>query len=85
MLLDVVLKTCINNLYKNYLLVLEDGMELHHSIEVRGSRIEYVVYCDWCAGHGFESDANGDIVDCDKCQGTCVKFRHVMESDDVLV
>ena len=60
-------------------------MEIQQRIEVQGSRIEYIVYCDWCAGHGFESDANGDIVDCDKCQGTGVKFRHVMESDDVLV
>ena len=60
-------------------------MELAEKIEVRGSRIEYIVYCDWCCGHGFESDAYGDVVDCHKCQGTCVKFRHVMEDDDVLV
>mgnify|MGYP003150440579 FL=1 len=54
-------------------------MELVEKIEVRGSRIEYIVYCDWCCGHGFESDVYGDVVDCHKCQGTCVKFSSVME------
>ena len=54
-------------------------MEAVQRIKVRGSRIEYVVYCDWCAGHGFVSDAHGDVVDCDKCHGTCIKFSSVME------
>ena len=57
-------------------------MEIQQRIEVQGSRIEYLVYCDWCAGHGYEPTPYGDVVDCDKCQGTCVKFHHVVEADD---
>ena len=57
-------------------------MEIQQRIEVQGSRIEYIVYCDWCAGHGYEPTTFGDVVDCDKCHGSCFQFHHVMEDDD---
>ena len=51
-------------------------------LEVRGSRIEFSVYCDWCFGHGFEADYFGDIVDCHECSGSGFKFHYVMEDKD---
>ena len=49
-------------------------MEVQERIVVQGSRIEYAIYCDWCAGHGYEPTPYGDVVDCDKCQGSFSSF-----------
>ena len=57
-------------------------MEVQERIVVQGSRIEYAVYCDWCAGHGYEPTPYGDVVDCDKCHGSCFKFHHVVEDEN---
>jgi len=48
---------------------------------VQGSRIEFGVYCDWCAGHGYEYD-NGDAGICHKCGGSGFKFHYVVGGDD---
>ncbi len=52
------------------------------SIEVRGSRVEYTLWCDWCCGHGYEPTEYGTVESCDECHGSGIKFRHVMEDED---
>ena len=52
------------------------------SIEVRGSRVEYTLWCDWCCGHGYEPTEYGTVESCDECHGSGVKFHHVMEDDN---
>jgi DnaJ-class molecular chaperone len=56
--------------------------EVKERIVVRGSRIEYAVHCDWCAGHGYEPTEYMTIEPCAECHGSGFKFQHVMEADN---
>ena len=51
-------------------------------VVIQGSRIEYLISCDGCAGHGYEPTEYGTVESCSECQGSGFKFHYVMEGDN---
>jgi len=51
-------------------------------VVIQGSRIEYLISCDWCVGHGYEPTEFGTVEACSECHGSGFKFHYVMEGND---